>query len=160
MLGDAGGGATSGVAFPMRDGPMVPSPRTGRGFRRPSAAAESNPMPLCFWLPRFRRPLCAASALVASFAAPAGLQASDLAPVALRCEYRSDPLGIDETQPLLSWRVESGLRAEKQTAFQILVASSPELLAQEKGDLWDTGRIAGDETTGTPYAGAPLVSRE
>jgi alpha-L-rhamnosidase len=69
-------------------------------------------------------------------------------------------LGTDETQPRLSWQVESKSRGEKQTAFQILVASSPKLLQQDKGDLWDTGKLAGDETIGTVYAGTPLVSQE
>ena len=56
--------------------------------------------------------------------------------------------------------MESKSRGEKQTAFQILVASSPKLLQQDKGDLWDTGKLAGDETIGTVYAGTPLVSQE
>ena len=50
--------------------------------------------------------------------------------------------------------------AAKQTAFQILVASSPKLLQQGKGDLWDSGRLVSDETIGTAYAGSPLVSQE
>ena len=41
----------------------------------------------------------------------------------LRCEYRTDPLGIDEKRPRLSWRVESRRRAQKQTAYRILVAA-------------------------------------
>src|SRR5580658_6230202 len=88
------------------------------------------------------------------------VQPAALEPVALRCEYRADPVGIGATRPRLSWRVESGRRGERQTAFQILVASSPELLNRDTGDLWDTGRMSGDETIGTEYAGAPLVSRE
>ena len=56
--------------------------------------------------------------------------------------------------------MESKSRGEKQTAFQILVASSPKLLQQDNGDLWDTGKLAGDETIGTVYAGTPLVSQE
>ncbi len=34
-------------------------------------------------------------------------EAAGLNPVALRCEYRVNPLGIDEAQPRLTWRVES-----------------------------------------------------
>ncbi len=47
---------------------------------------------------------------------------------ALRCEYLQDPLGIDDAKPRLMWRVESDQRGQKQTAYQILVASSPENL--------------------------------
>ena len=41
----------------------------------------------------------------------------------LRCEYRVNPLGIDVTQPRLSWIVTSAERGQKQTAYQVLVAS-------------------------------------
>ena len=83
-----------------------------------------------------------------------------LSPVYLRCEYRVDPLGIDQNQPRLSWQVQSATRGAEQSACQILVASSPALLQQNKGDLWDTGRRPSSETIGTAYAGAPLVSGE
>ncbi|HEY5080071.1 MAG TPA: alpha-L-rhamnosidase, partial [Opitutaceae bacterium] len=104
--------------------------------------------------------LSAAAALCACAAAPSPLRAAVMNPVDLRCEHCADPQGIDEASPRLSWRVESTGRAETQSAFRILVASSPGLLAQEKGDLWDSGRVAGDETQGTAYAGSPLASRE
>ena len=57
----------------------------------------------------------------------------------LRCEYHKDPLGIDATTPGLSWVVESNRRGEVQTAYQILVASSPQALTRNLGDLWDSG---------------------
>ncbi len=47
-----------------------------------------------------------------------------------------------------------------QTAYQILVASSPEPLSDGKGDLWDSGKVMSDESSQIVYAGAPLVSRE
>jgi len=81
-------------------------------------------------------------------------------PLALRCEYRVNPAGIDEVQPRLSWRVESSERGQKQTAYQILVASSPELLQANTGDLWDSGKISSDETVNIAYAGKPLASRQ
>ncbi len=77
----------------------------------------------------------------------------------LRCEYLSDPRGIEVTKPRLSWVVESLERGEKQTGYQILVASSAALLAQDKGDLWDSGKVAGDATNQVAYGGSPLGSR-
>jgi alpha-L-rhamnosidase len=100
-----------------------------------------------------------AAALAAAGSCPAQVQATGLAPVALRCEYRVDPVGIGEALPRLSWRVESGQRGQRQTAFQILVASSPELLVEGKGDLWDSGKLMSDETLGTEYGGSPLPSQ-
>jgi len=56
----------------------------------------------------------------------------------LRCEYRDNPLGIDAAKPRLSWTMNAGTqkteaRGQKQTAYQVLVASSPELLAKDRG---------------------------
>jgi alpha-L-rhamnosidase len=87
-------------------------------------------------------------------------KAETLQPVELRCEYRVNPLGIDEVQPRLTWRVESDARSAKQTAYQIVVASSRQLLLQNTGDLWDSGKIVGDQTVNLTYAGKPLVSRQ
>jgi alpha-L-rhamnosidase len=91
---------------------------------------------------------------------PDSAEAATFDAVALRCEYRTDPAGIDENQPRLSWRVESSQRDERQTSFRILVASSPDRLNRDEGDLWDTGEIQSNETIGTPYAGAALTSGE
>jgi alpha-L-rhamnosidase len=87
---------------------------------------------------------------------------ADEAPVAvtqLRCEYLVNPLGIDQTQPRLSWRLESPLRGVRQTGYRILVASQPALLAQGKGDLWDSGDVSSGETVNIVYEGQPLPSR-
>ena len=78
----------------------------------------------------------------------------------LRCEYLVDPLGIGEPAPRLSWVVESGERGQRQTAYRLLVASSEKLLRQDKGDLWDTGKAASDETICTVYQGQPLASHQ
>jgi alpha-L-rhamnosidase len=78
----------------------------------------------------------------------------------LRCEYRTNPLGIDITQPRLSWIVESSQRGQKQTAYQVMVASTKENLSAQKADLWDSGKVQGDETICVVYAGKPLVSNQ
>ncbi len=78
----------------------------------------------------------------------------------LRCEYLVNPMAIDATHPRLSWIIDSDQRGEKQTAYQILVASSAKLLADDQGDLWDSGKVTSDETTQITYAGRPLTSRQ
>jgi len=88
------------------------------------------------------------------------LMAADLKPVALTCEYRVDPLGIDESSPRLTWQLESNRRAQSQLAYQILVASSAERLEEDRGDLWDSGKVVGDANVNVAYAGAQLASRQ
>ena len=59
----------------------------------------------------------------------------------LRCEYRLDPQGIEVTKPRLSWGMRDSRRGAFQTAYQVLVATSPEVLDRDQGDLWDSGRV-------------------
>ena len=80
-------------------------------------------------------------------------------PVNLRCEGMSNPLGIDVVNPRLSWSLESSERAQKQAAYQIQVASRPELLERDEADLWDSGRVESDESLHIVYQGRPLTSR-
>src|SRR5580704_12680516 len=101
-----------------------------------------------------RRPLLAFFLAIAAFT-PVNAQTLDN----LRCEYLHDPLGIDAPKPRLSWIMQSDRRGTMQTAYQILVASSPELLARDKGDLWDSGKVRSDESAQVEYGGAPLQSR-
>lgn len=77
----------------------------------------------------------------------------------LHCESRRNPLGIDEPQPELSWIIESDRRNETQAAYEVMVASSAELLANGKGDLWDSGKVLSDKSTQVEYAGQSLPSR-
>ncbi|MEI7939202.1 MAG: family 78 glycoside hydrolase catalytic domain [Verrucomicrobiota bacterium] len=79
-------------------------------------------------------------------------------PVQLRCEYLNNPLGIEATRPRLSWIITSDQRGQKQTAYQLLVASSESLLKQNKGDLWDAGKVLSDQSVLVAYHGTPLTS--
>ena len=82
----------------------------------------------------------------------------------LRCEYLQNPLGVDAAKPRLSWILDAGeqkpkIRGQRQTAYRVLVASTTERLAQNQGDLWDSGRVASDQSTLVEYSGEPLESR-
>jgi hypothetical protein len=81
----------------------------------------------------------------------------------LRCEYLHDPLGLDVTQPRLDWTLaapENAPRHLDQKSYHVLVASAPEKLAQDQGDLWDSGDVSSGETAHIVYGGKPLASRE
>ena len=86
-----------------------------------------------------------------------------IAPANLQCESRLNPIGIDETSPRLSWQLNDTIAVERdqsQTAYQILVASSPGLLAANDGDLWDSGLVYTNATAQIVYGGQILVSQE
>ncbi len=84
-------------------------------------------------------------------------QSADL-PVNLRCEYQDNPLAVGTTVPRLSWQLSSPRRGVMQSAYRILAASTPQILARNQGDLWDTGKVAGAESLQIEYAGKPLVA--
>jgi len=81
-----------------------------------------------------------------------------LPPVRLRCEYLIEPLGVDTAAPLLSWHLESPVRGESPKALQALVSSAAELLRNDVGDFWDTGRIDAPPLPALEYRGESLAS--
>jgi alpha-L-rhamnosidase len=80
-------------------------------------------------------------------------------PKELRCEYLENPLGIDLATPRLSWIVETKERGWRQTAYQVLVATTTAKLAADTGDLWDSGKVESDQSIHVEYQGKPLLSR-
>jgi alpha-L-rhamnosidase len=98
-------------------------------------------------------PIRLALAFAALLASAHGLELSGL-----RCEYAVNPEGIDILQPRLSWLLTSTRQAGRQTAYRLLVASSPQVLAQDRGDLWDSGKVPSRASTLVPYAGRRLQS--
>ncbi|MFS4482737.1 family 78 glycoside hydrolase catalytic domain [Hyunsoonleella sp. 2307UL5-6] len=78
----------------------------------------------------------------------------------LRCEYRVNPLGIDNTSPRLSWKLsqDNFARGQKQTAYQVLVASSLEALHNNTGDVWDSGKLDSNQSVNNIYQGKALES--
>ncbi len=110
-------------------------------------------------LPTLSR-LCALAALILAPLAPARLCLAQNAapPQRLRCEYLRNPLGVDTPRPRFFWALPWTGRDQKQTAFQILVAGAAETLAQNRGDIWDSGRVASESSGQIEYAGKALES--
>ncbi len=70
-----------------------------------------------------------------------------LRPTSLRCEYLTNPLGLDVRCPRLSW-----VPPFDQAGYQIIVTHSAL-------KVWDTARVKSDESLQIEYAGPPLESR-
>jgi len=73
-------------------------------------------------------------------------------------EYADNPVGIDVSRPRLAWILESSLRDQSQTAYQLVVASGENLLKRSQADVWDSGRVASAQSAGVPYGGPELAS--
>jgi alpha-L-rhamnosidase len=78
----------------------------------------------------------------------------------LKCEYLVNPIAIDGQHPVLSWQLLSAQHGKSQKAYRVIAAGSPALLAQNKGDYWDSGKIQSANSTQVIYGGKPLTSRK
>lgn len=84
-----------------------------------------------------------------------------VAAVNLKCESLVDPLAIDSTTPHFSWTMDVGSEeGETQIAYQILVASSPELLTESDADLWNSGKVAAPLSPFVDYGGKELKAKD
>ena len=77
----------------------------------------------------------------------------------LRCEGLENPLGIDNTNPHFSWK-NTTKKSFTQTAYEIEVASSQDLLKKGKADIWKSGKINSSESVMVPYKGKQLNPRQ
>jgi alpha-L-rhamnosidase len=77
-------------------------------------------------------------------------------PISLKTEYKQSPV-IDEQAPRLSWELTSSIRNQNQKAYQILVASSIELLQEAKADLWNSKKVLSPQTNQIEYKGKDLT---
>ncbi|MDB5159316.1 MAG: alpha-L-rhamnosidase [Mucilaginibacter sp.] len=80
-------------------------------------------------------------------------------PGQLKCEYLTNPIAIENQHPALGWQMASADKGKSQTAYRIVVAGSPSLLAQNKGDYWDSGIVHSANSTQVIYRGKPLSAR-
>lgn len=83
---------------------------------------------------------------------------SAIVPTRLRVEHRMNPRGIEARRPRLSWMLDTSERGQRQTAYQVLVASSHGSLDKDTGDLWDSGKVESGDAILVPYAGRELLS--
>jgi alpha-L-rhamnosidase len=97
--------------------------------------------------------------LLVGCASDKSVNSGALLPGQLKCEYLENPSVVDHRHPRLSWinLCPDGARGQKQTAWQIRVASSEKLL--KNPDLWDSGKQLSGESTRAPYDGKALISR-
>ena len=78
----------------------------------------------------------------------------------LQCEMLNNPEGIDVVKPRLSWQINADVNDVKQTAYQIIVASTLENLNTNKADLWDSGKVTSNESVNIIYNGKKLGDRQ
>ena len=86
---------------------------------------------------------------------------AEIAPVKLQCGHWNNPIGIDDLNPHLSWKVVvtgADQRSQSVTAYQVQVASSVAFLTNNLPDLWDSGKVVSSFSFSVAYGGKPLRS--
>jgi hypothetical protein len=96
---------------------------------------------------------------VAALALSAGRGAEP--PSDLMVELLREPMRavITEARPTYGWIVNDARRGAHQTAYQILVATSEEILAADRGDVWDSGKVVAADSTAVLHGGPALEPR-
>lgn len=85
-----------------------------------------------------------------------GVAGQPSAPVGLLVNGVSNPLAIDRNATRFTWMSKDGGRGERQTAYQILVASNLKGLAAGKANGWDSDKVVSDRSASVEYGGKPL----
>lgn len=86
------------------------------------------------------------------------VQSQPLSVRQLRCEDRVDPLGVQTTNPRLSWQIQTDQRNVLQSAYRILVSDDSLLLKKDQGNIWDSKKILSAASIQVLYGGRPLLS--
>ena len=82
---------------------------------------------------------------------------TNIAPIGLRTENLTNPLGINQERPEFSWQMPDAFIPHRQSAWQIQVAATPDFPADNL--LWDSGKVSSGSSFCHRFGGTPLKSR-
>ena len=72
-----------------------------------------------------------------------------------RVQHSDTPLSIEDKHPVFSWRMDSDVRGQKQTAYQLSV-----IREVDGSELWNTGKVQSDRSIDIPYQGVALQAEK
>lgn len=90
------------------------------------------------------------------FLFPLNVFAQQLTLGTLKCEYKTNPQGIESLHPRLSWQLQSDALGTIQTAYKILVSSDSLSLVSNHADIWDSGKITSSASLQVVFGGKKL----
>ena len=102
--------------------------------------------------------LIAVSVILAFLASACGSVSKNTKIVKAQCEYLDSPIGIDAEHPRFTWVFGSDTENFRQEAYQIHIASSEELLASGKADIWTSNKIESTTPRAIYNGGTKLTS--
>lgn len=84
------------------------------------------------------------------------LQSDGVSVTDLKVEYFNNPIGIDDSNPRLSWKIERGQKNTLQTAYRIEVSRDSQF--SQSNLVWDSGKTDSDRSVHVRYQGSVLES--
>ncbi|MFH0758652.1 MAG: glycoside hydrolase family 78 protein [Bacteroidota bacterium] len=78
--------------------------------------------------------------------------------VSLKTDYLTNPMGIDNPDPRLSWIIRSGQMNTMQDSYEIRAALSDKDVARGRNLLWESGKVESSQSVHVRYGGPPLNS--
>ncbi|MBX3253207.1 MAG: family 78 glycoside hydrolase catalytic domain [Chitinophagaceae bacterium] len=94
-------------------------------------------------------------AVIVAMISCAGYAQLDVA--AALCDNRENPTGIHVRDLFFSWELTSSQNGQRQTAYQVVLASSEKLLAAQQYDVYNSGQVRGSESIQVLYKGKTLL---
>ena len=76
-------------------------------------------------------------------------------PGELRCEYLTNPLGIDAAHPRFTWQLKDDRKGATQTAYRVVVGTDSLAVSEGNGNCWQTDQVPADRQL-VVYQGKPL----
>ncbi|WP_207535197.1 family 78 glycoside hydrolase catalytic domain [Desertivirga arenae] len=76
----------------------------------------------------------------------------------LKCEYKTNPLGIENKSPRFAWELGSLQRGVLQTAYRIIVSDIADFDQKNSSVVWDSRKVNSLSSIQVKYEGKPLVA--
>jgi len=74
-------------------------------------------------------------------------------------DSRGKRVQVANRAPVFGWELIGAGQGSSQSAYRILVSTQTDSLANEVGEIWDSGKVFSSESSNVQYAGKPLEPR-
>lgn len=104
---------------------------------------------------KYRNLLLSTLFLLAASGASAQLQVTELT-----TDYKTNPIGIDNPKPMLSWIIQSDQNNTMQESYEIRAALSSADLSKKSKQLWNSETVVSSQSIHIKYQGQALKSSQ
>lgn len=76
----------------------------------------------------------------------------------LTCDFKNNPIDIDNRSPAFRWIMNSQSNDQLQSAYEVIVSDRYEEIEKYKGGVWHSGKVNSSNSTHVKFQGNPLKS--